>query len=286
MKFDVIVGNPPYQTHTDNKSRAIWPAFVQKAFELATPDGYVTLIHPSGWRNVTGKYDIIKDLYTTKTLNYLSIHNVKDGIKTFGAETRYDVCNAQNTDSTSKHLTAVRFEDGVTQQVNLKKLPFIPNCDLDTVMKLVAKVGEETVGVLHDYTAYETRKAHMLHNGKVVKTKTAEHKDPVVYTVNAEHIASLMYSSIKTNGHFGISKLIWSNGRISSVGSIIDAEGKYALTPFAYAIVDTPENLPLIKKAFDSPKFRKLMTACSVGQNNINHKIIATFRKDFWKTFV
>ena len=279
-KFDVVVGNPPYQTHTDNNSRAIWPAFVQKAVELATPDGYVALIHPSGWRNVRGKYSPIKDLYITKTLDYLSIHNVQDGIKTFGAGTRYDVCIAQNTDSTSKHRTAVRFEDNVTQQVNLKKLPFIPNCNLKDVMKLVAKVSKEPVEVLHSESAYVPRAKW------VSKTKTAKHKYPIVYLVHVADKVSYMYSSINTNGHFGTPKLIWSNGSISSVGSIIDAEGKYGLTQFAYAIVDTPENLPLIKKAFDSLKFRKLMSACSVGQDNINHKIIATFRKDFWKTFV
>lgn len=280
-KFDVVVGNPPYQRIVGpGKTEAIWPAFVQKAFELATPDGYVALIHPSGWRNVKGNYSPIKDLYNNKTLNYLSIHNVKNGMKTFGAGTRYDLCIAQNTDSTSKHLTAVRFEDGVTQQVNLKKLPFIPNCDLDTVMKVVAKPGEETVEVLYSSSAYETRAKW------VSKTKTAKHKYPIVYLVHVADKVSYMYSSINTNNHFGTPKLIWSNGPIKNCGSIIDAKGKYGITQFAYAIVDAPKNLPLIKKAFDSKEFRNLMKACSVGQNYMNHKVISIFRKDFWKIFV
>ena len=280
-KFDVVVGNPPYQTHTDNNSRAIWPAFVQKAVELATPDGYVALIHPSGWRNVRGKYDIIKDLYTTKTLNYLSIHNVQDGRKTFGASTRYDVCIAQNTDSTSKHRTAVRFEDNVTQQVNLKKLPFIPNCNLKDVMKVVAKVGEVPVEVLHSESAYVPRAKW------VSKIKS---NNPLIYgvrTLSKHSEPVLLWSSRNDRGHFGIPKLIWSeSGDILSAGSIVDAEGKYGLTQFAYAIVDTPKNLPLIKKAFDSKEFRNIMLGCTAGTMIINHKIIATFRKDFWKDFV
>ena len=284
--FDVVVGNPPYQRIAGpRKTEAIWPKFVQKAFKIVKLDGYIALIHPSGWRNVKGKYFPIKDLYNNKTLNYLSIHNVQDGMKTFGASTRYDVCIAQNTDSTSKHLTEVRFEDNVTQQVNLKKLPFIPNCDLDTVMKLVAKPGEVPVEILFSRSAYETRGAHMRHNGQTVTTKTAEHKYPIVYIVHVADKVSYMYSSIKAS-HFGTPKLIWSNGSINSCGSIIDAEGKYGMTQFAYAIVDTPENLLLIKKAFDSKEFRNLMKAGCVGQENINYKIIAIFRKDFWKDFV
>jgi len=280
MKFNIVLGNPPYQTHTDNNSRAIWPAFVQRAFTFVKPDGYVALIHPSGWRNVRGKYSPIKDLYNNKTLIYLSIHNLKDGIKTFGASTRYDVCVTQNTDSTSKHRTAVRFEDGVTQQVNLKKLPFIPNCDLDTVMKVVAKPGEVPVEVIND-SAYHIRRKW------VSKIKS---NNPLIYgvrTLSKHSEPVLLWSSRNDNGHFGIPKLIWSeSGDILSAGSIVDAEGKYGLTQFAYAIVDTPKNLPLIKKAFDSKEFRNIMLGCTAGTMIINPKIIATFRKDFWKDFV
>ena len=277
-KFDVVVGNPPYQTHTDGTSRAIWPAFVQKAFELATPDGYVALIHPSGWRNVRGKYDIIKDLYTTKTLNYLSIHNVKDGQKTFGASTRYDVCIAQNTDSADKHLTTIRFEDNLVEKINLKKLPFIPNYDLKKIMKLVAKPGEVPVEVIND-SAYHTQRIEW-----VSKIKTAEFKYPIVWQVSKLIGPVLMWSSRNDRGHFGISKLIWSDSAAS--GFYVDADGKYGMNQFAYAIVDTPKNLPLIKKAFESEKFRNVMLGCSTDVKLINHKVIATFRKDFWKDFV
>jgi hypothetical protein len=281
MKFDVVAINSPYQTHTNGNSRAVWHAHVQQAFKVVKPGGYVEAIHPSGWRNVKGKYDIIKDLYMTKTLISLSIHNVQDGQKTFGASTRYDVCVAQNTDSTSKHLTAVRFEDGVTQQVNLKNLPFIPNCNLKDVMKVVARPGEETVEVLHSESAYVPRAKW------VSKIKS---NNPLIYgvrTLSKHSEPVLLWSSRNDRGHFGISKLIWSeSGDILSAGSIVDAEGKYGLTQFAYAIVDTPKNLPLIKKAFDSKEFRNIMLGCTAGTMIINHKIIATFRKDFWKDFV
>jgi hypothetical protein len=83
-----------------------------------------------------------------------------------------------------------------------------------------------------------------------------------------------------------VSKLIWSNGRISSIGSYVDENGKYGLTQFSYAIVDEKKNLPEIKKAFDSKEFRYLMELCAVGQLTVNYKIISIFKKDFWKEFV
>jgi hypothetical protein len=81
-------------------------------------------------------------------------------------------------------------------------------------------------------------------------------------------------------------KLIWSNGRIKSIGSVIDKEGKYGLTQFAYGIVDEEHNLENIKNAFDSHRFRRLMEYCAVGQLTVNYKIVALFKKDFWKEFI
>jgi hypothetical protein len=45
-------------------------------------------------------------------------------------------------------------------------------------------------------------------------------------------------------------------------------------------------NIEEIKTAFDTFEFRKLMELCSVGNMSINHKVIATFRKDFYKQFL
>jgi len=80
--------------------------------------------------------------------------------------------------------------------------------------------------------------------------------------------------------------LIWSNFRIASAGCIIDEDGIYGLTQFSYAIIANREELSMIKKAFDTKKFRDMMENCSVANMSINRKIISTFKKDFWKQFI
>ena len=52
-----------------------------------------------------------------------------------------------------------------------------------------------------------------------------------------------------------------------------------------WCIVTSPGHL-FIKRTLDSLKFKKLMELCAVGQLTINHKVISTFRKDFWKDFI
>jgi hypothetical protein len=280
MKFDVIVGNSPYQKQVGpNKTEAIWDKFVFKSLEYLKKDGYLALIHPSGWRNVSGRFLEVKNILLSKQIEYLEIHNEKDGLRTFGAETRYDWYILKNVDRTKNYKTNVRFEDGSKQPLDLTEMSFIPNHSYDKLVKLIAKPGEQKVEMINN-SAYHTQRSY------IKNEKINEFKYPVVYTVNSENKPIFYYSNTNKNGHFGIPKVIWSNGRISSIGSYIDFKGKVGLTQFAYAIVDAPENLPSIKKAFDCIELRNLMEASAVGLLTVNQKVLSLFRKDFWKDFL
>jgi hypothetical protein len=196
-----------------------------------------------------------------------------------GAETRYDFYCLKN-DIVDYFKSKIRCQDGNIEEANLSKLEFIPNGGFFEISSLMGDIDDEKVNILHSYSSYETRKSW------ISKNKDDIFKYPVVYTVPKGDTLNLMYSSINDRGHFGYTKLIWSNGRIISVGSVIDTNGDYGLTQFSYAIVDDIENLNNIKKAFDSDKFRKIMELSAVGDMSINRKVIATFRKDFWKEFI
>ena len=117
------------------------------------------------------------------------------------------------------------------------------------------------------------------------KFRTEEFKYPCVYTIKSDNTLNLWFSNID-KGHFGIPKFIWGNGVCSSIGNIIDYNGDYGLTEFAYAIIDTPENLEQIKNTFDSKEFQNLMKTAPNRNNNYNRKIISLFKKDFWKYFI
>ena len=280
MKFDVLVGNDPYQEQVGpKKTEPLWNKFFFKRMSLLKDGGYLTLIHPSGWRNITGKFKDVQTMIKSKKVKFLSIHNEKDGMNTFGAETRYDYYVLQNVSNDGSETT-IRFQDGEIKNIVLDKMEFIPNGGIDLLDRLIAKDSEETVEMIHSYSDYETRKTWMS------KTQTNEFIHPVVYTVDYLSQPTFHYSSTNQKGHFGKPKVIWSNGRISSIGNYVDETGEYGLTQFAYAIVDDVENLNNIKIALDSKKFKNLMELCAVGQLTVNHKVVSKFRKDFWKEFI
>lgn len=49
MKFDVIVGNPPYQSEKRTGTQPLWPLFVNKGYDLLADNGYLGMITPNKW---------------------------------------------------------------------------------------------------------------------------------------------------------------------------------------------------------------------------------------------
>ena len=282
VKFDIICGNPPYQTKSDEsnrKTQPLWDEFVKKSFNLLKEDGYLCFVHPNGWRDVKGVFEDTKALILSKEVQYLEMHDMNDGVKTFDVQTNYDWYIAKNTPSKG-NKTHIKGQDGSEYDVDISTLDFIPSRKFDEIFSLIAKPNEDKVEILHSFSSYETRQDWMS------ETKTDKFKYPCIYSIKMGDVPTLWYSSTNKKGHFGIPKFIWGNGVCTSIGSIVDADGEYGLTQFGYAIVDKKETLPHIKKAFDSPKFKELMKACPNQNNNINRKVIALFRKDFWKQFI
>jgi len=49
MKFDVIIGNPPYQSEKGTGTQPLWPLFVHAAYNMLSADGYMAMITPNKW---------------------------------------------------------------------------------------------------------------------------------------------------------------------------------------------------------------------------------------------
>ena len=277
MKFDCIVGNPPYQKQVGpTNTEPLWNTFVEISVKSLRDGGYLCYVHPSGWRNVDGRFKDVGNLITSRDVQYLEIHDEKDGVKTFDAMTRYDWYVLKN--STSSGKTTVKFQDGSTKVVDLNALSFIPNGSYDKIVSLISTTESQRVKIIADYT-YAHRAEHMS------KVKKGKFQLPCFYSINKGDDATIRYTN-EDKGHFGIPKFIWSNGYIPSFGTFVDKKGEYGMMEYCYAIVDEVKNLDNIKKAFDSKSFRDLMLDCKMSENSLNRKVLALFRKDFYKDFI
>ena len=202
---------------------------------------------------------------------YLEIHNEKDGVKTFSANTRYDWYVLHNINYGEK--TEIKDEDGIITTNNINIMRFIPNSKFEIITSLTS--SNIKVDIIHSESAYEPRKKWMS------SIKNDEYKYPCIYSINKNNTPSFKYSNINDKGHFGISKVIWGGG---ATGFILDENGDYGLTQWASAITDDKIKLKLIKKALESNTFNNIIKSISVSKQEINYKILKEFNKNFYDT--
>lgn len=276
-KFDLIIQNPPYQIRQDGntKTHPIWQQFVQKSLTILQPYKYMVMVHPGGWRNVDGVFKETQNLLKDKQILHLKMHTFKDGMDMFGAKINFDYYLLKNI-ANSGVKTHIICEDNSVEYINISNMEFIPGENIMNIYDLVAKDGEEKVKIFSD-SKYHTQKEH------VVKEQDDVYKLPCVYMVSYLDKPSFWYTDID-KGHFNFPKVIWANG---SSGVIIDNNGDYGLTQFSYAISDSVENLHNIYKALKNEEFiKKIMLFKNGLGDKYNRRIIATFKKDFWKKFI
>ena len=270
VKFDLVVGNPPYNDASGNKGSGhnIWTKFIDLAFTVLKKDRYLVYVHPAGWRQVGNKY---LTLLKSKQIEYLEIHNAKDGKKIFNCATRYDWYFLKNCKNTKK--TVIKDEEGIVNEIDLKEWSFIPNMMFGMVQKLITVDKEDRLNANNYRSSYGADKKW------VCSTKNEIFKYPVVYSINAKNKLSLKYSNTNKNGHFGESKFIFSNGN----GIYIDLKGEYGLSQWAYCIYDSEEKLDLIYKVFSTSLFQNIKRAIQLDSSSYNIKVLKLFKKDFYK---
>ena len=273
MKFDVIVGNPPYQNPTGGGT--LWDKFVIKGLGVLADNGYMGMIHPPGWRQMRGKHKRLKPLILSLDIKYLSINNIAQGIKTFGAGTRYDVYVGQKTES--RGMTLLVDEKNNSDFVDLTQLAIIPNFNID-IPRYLSNGTVDCIEVL-----YSSKYCHKV--TFMSDTKTAEHIWPYVKHISLKD-GNLSLGWLDTKpASYGVPKVMFC-AKIGEGSVYVDTAGEYGLTDATAGIVDLPENLPYIKQALDSEKFKELMASVRFGLHYYNIHVMRLFRKDFWKDFI
>lgn len=77
MKFDVVVGNPPYQAPKKG-DYSFWARFVDTGYKLLTNNGCMSMIIPAGWMSPTidirqGQKSVMRDIFAKENTSYINI---------------------------------------------------------------------------------------------------------------------------------------------------------------------------------------------------------------------
>jgi hypothetical protein len=141
-KFDIIMGNPPFNSGGLLKGTGFWANFVKKAFELLDIDGYICFIHPPGWRkfyDAEEKENQGKLWYTIRKREWnLDYVNVSDQPPKHFPNVDYYVIHAKHTNKPTTYVSTFmgRTDSGETEI----DYPFIPNMINDETMSILNKL--------------------------------------------------------------------------------------------------------------------------------------------------
>jgi hypothetical protein len=278
--FSAVIGNPPFNFPRHlGSGNTIWRYFTKDALnKWVKPNGYLLFVHPTGWRkpnSTRSKYFGLFNLMTYENqMLYLSIHGIKDGKVTFKCGTKYDWYLIKNKKKYKN--TEINDENGNTLSIDMSKIEWLPNYNINNIIKLVSSNGEKLNVIFN--SAYHERLAC------INDEKTDEFKYPLIHSTPKKGIR-YKYSKYNDRGHFGIPKIIFGEAGLGHI--IIDIDGKYGMTQGAIAIViNNIEDANNIRNALLTDKFNKLLRACSWGIFRIESQLFTHMKNDFWKDFL
>ena len=275
MKFDVIVGNPPYQENTSNrrggsKGNILWNKFVIKSLELLSDGGYLCFVHPSQWRYPKNE---MWRTFTENQIVTLDCKTVKDGIATFGVNIGYDFYCLKKSKPTFK--TIVKDADGNLHKIDFSEWPWLPNSNLLLIANLLAG-NEEKLNVIYGCLH------HTQHDASKNKNKT--HVVKCVHTIHEDGSPEIRYSAIPLAKSEKVPKVIFH--RSSSFRFIVDKDGKLGMTENCFAIAVDEKELNEFLEALKSEKFISLWESLKWSNYYVAAEPFRHFKKDFWKHFV
>ena len=148
MKFDVVIGNPPYQDgDREDQANKLWPQFVKKANDLVEDNGHVAMITPNGWMQPTadigkgtGKnaLSIFNDIFKKNNLIVANIDsdNIREThFKGVGSTFSYYLFQKAQYSGNTEFITSTG-----NIQVNISKIDSLPKVTSKESLSIVKKM--------------------------------------------------------------------------------------------------------------------------------------------------
>jgi predicted RNA methylase len=153
MKFDVIVGNPPFgESDSDGNRKSLstnlWSKFVDKSVnELLVDGGYLAMITPASWagptKNLSGGRYLLKDVLAKNNTTYINLSNSlgKHFSGVGSTFSYYIVQHAQYGGS-----TIIELNDGAQITVDLRQYDSLPTINNALAYSINLKYSAKITG--------------------------------------------------------------------------------------------------------------------------------------------
>ena len=276
MKFDVIVGNPPYQKpKSDSRmgsrgASELWAEFVNKGLSILKDDGHFAFIHPNAWRKPEDRNDFWKLLTQDNQMEKLVMSSGKGDLDWFGIGVRVDYYILQK--KAKYKNTIVIDHEGVTHDLDLANFDWLPNYAIGEIAQLLGK----GTSVLYN-TFYHTQKSHS-------DVLTTDCKYPVVHTINKSGLGIKYFDKLqeKDTTHFGVAKVLLNQNELQYPYN--DFKGEYGMSQLTFGIpISSKEEGDEIIKFLNSDKGKRLIASTKWNTYYTDYGMFKSFKKNWYK---
>lgn len=289
-KFDIIIGNPPFQDDVSGLEGAqgrhdIYPKFFIKSFSLLNNNGYLSFITPGKWRapDKIGDLKEMWDIFVSNNALYLKIYSQEKTRKIFGGKalTRIDYYVIQK--NAKYNNTIVVDEENKTYNINLRDWNFLPNFDITNIKKMLAD-KENGIKVIYHSSQFDKRKPY------VSESKKGSYKYPILHSHTIKDGNIFYWTNAKdiTGKNFVnmfVPKVILIKGVYAY--PLNDYKGEYGMSNYSFGLpISSKKEGDDIVKAINSDGFKRLISATKWSSNFTDHNMFRYFKQDFYKFFL
>ena len=271
-KFDIIMGNPPYQKENKKNDTArggtnnnLYLEFINNSISLLKKNGYLIFIHPLNWRKIGSK---IFTEFIDRDIHYLKLNYGGDLFENVSVKTDYYVLKNSNSKDYKSIIEYVNNKETFTSNVILSNtLKFIPNIFNEHINSILNKIniyGKQ-------YECIISSDCHKI-RPHVKKGKTELFKYPL-FNTSANPFE--YFSSRPHKNHYSKKIILSNSGKLSPFYD----EGILGTTQDSmYILVNSKKEGNVIINAINSELFSFLIQICQWG-NFRNEASLFTYFK-------
>lgn len=282
-KFNIILGNPPYQKINSKDpsklaSKPLYPFFVEVALNHLEEDGYLLFIHPISWRRKSKEIKILNSILN-KRLLYIYTNNDFTEFENSAPFINYYLL--QNKDYDKKYLTeynTVFNGKYFSGKLHLKNdLEFIPTFLTSETMNIFSKVMNRKGNKLN----VEQEAKFTTQKGNISPSKDDKYKYLNYHTYSKKNGRVYRYSDKKHPSSDKLKIILGFKGGFDCLKPFLD-NGTMGITGDSMRILVDNDNSELLLNFFNSDllKFLLITTIYNYGSNQKNEfYIMNTFTK-------